>query len=173
MKKKWLISAISVVIIFQIIVLAGEYISAVYPLWRGKEIRMKIVPVDPRSYFRGNYARLRYPISSIPRQNFPGKLLPRQNEIVYVKLQQNETGLQDFAGIAMEKPQDGLFIRGRVYYPHKQQLTQKIEVRYGIEAWFQPKTVAENLEKELQTAGVATIRIAKNGKAVLVDVASN
>ena len=62
MNKKLILILLSIVIAFQIFVLAGEYTNAVYPLWTGQEIKLKTVPVDPRSLFRVNYARLRYEI---------------------------------------------------------------------------------------------------------------
>lgn len=170
MKNKYLFRTLALVVIFQICVLFGEYIAAVYPQWTGHEISLKTVPVDPRSLFRGNYAYLRYAISAVPREDFIGPALPRQNEIVYVKLRQTSAGYYEYAGISAMKPQDGIFIRGRVYYPHGKNLLQKIEIRYGIEALFRPVEIAEKLEKELHDGGLARVKIAANGKAVLLDV---
>ena len=42
------------------------------PLWTGKEIRVKVVPVDPRSLFRGNYARLNYDFSRLEKAHWRG-----------------------------------------------------------------------------------------------------
>ena len=38
----------------------------------GKEIRVKVVPVDPRSLFRGNYARLNYDFSRLKKAHWAG-----------------------------------------------------------------------------------------------------
>ena len=53
-------------IAFQLVVLAGMVVYAAMPLWTGTEIRVKTVPVDPRSMFRGNYAQLRYEFATLP-----------------------------------------------------------------------------------------------------------
>ena len=50
-------------ILFQFFVLTGMVAVAAMPLLSGTEIKIKTIPVDPRSLFRGNYARLRYEIS--------------------------------------------------------------------------------------------------------------
>ena len=52
-------------VLFQFVVLSGMYVSAALPLWTGTEVKIKTIPVDPRSLFRGNYATLRYPFSTI------------------------------------------------------------------------------------------------------------
>ena len=65
MSKKTITTGLAVVILLQIVVLGSEYLGAIYPLWTGEEIKLKTTPVDPRSLFRGNYARLRYGISTI------------------------------------------------------------------------------------------------------------
>ena len=48
MKKKIVIGLIAA-IAFQFVVLSGMYVSAQMPLWTGTEIKLKTVPVDPRS----------------------------------------------------------------------------------------------------------------------------
>jgi uncharacterized membrane-anchored protein len=72
MTKRLIPAAVLMAIAFQIVVLAGEYLGAVYPLWTGQEIKLKIVPVDPRSLFRGNYARLGYSISTVDLKEWRG-----------------------------------------------------------------------------------------------------
>ncbi len=170
MTNKYMLPGLTLIIFFQIAVLTGEYLTAVYPLWSGREIKLKTIPVDPRSYFRGNYARLRYQISTIPRTELGTAALPRQNEIIYIHLRETAGGLFEYAGISLQKPRDGLFIRGRVHYPHWQQGAQNLEILYGIEAWFRPMAEAATLEKALRSGGFASIKIAANGKAALLDV---
>ena len=172
MSKKTITMGLAFIIVLQITVLAGEYIGAVYPLWTGKEIRLKTIPMDPRSLFRGNYARLRYEISSIEGTKLPGKDL-RNGEIVYVKLKPGVDGLCVFDGVSLKKPGSGLFIRGRIQGKHSQRNSVMYDVRYGIEAYFAPKKKALALEKALRGGGVAIIMIAGNGKATLKEVITN
>jgi uncharacterized membrane-anchored protein len=160
------------VIVFQVAVLAGEYLGAVYPLWTGKEIRLKVVPVDPRSLFRGNYAQLRYDISTIDVKDLCEHKRFRNGEFVYIKLKPGIDGVDVFDGVGLDKPATGPFIRGRIRASNGQEDVQKCEVRYGIEAYFAPKQKALALEKELRDGGIAVVMVADNGKSTLKDIMS-
>ena len=173
MSKKTITTGLVIVIVFQIMVLAGEYLGAIYPLWSGEEIRLKTVPVDPRSLFRGNYARLRYGISSIEGKYLSEKKDLRNGEVVYVKLKPDADGLYVFDGVSLKKPESGPFIRGRLQGKHSQRKDVFYNVRYGIEAYFAPKEKAQALEKKLRNGGVAIVMIAGNGKASLKKVITN
>lgn len=173
MSKKTIMTGLAVIIVLQIAVLAGEYLGAIYPLWTGEEIRLKAVPVDPRSLFRGNYARLGYGISTIVRKDPGEKKELRNGEVVYVKLKPGVDGLCVFDGVSLKKPGSGLFIRGRIQGKHSQRNSVMYDVRYGIEAYFAPKKKALALEKALRGGGVAIIMIAGNGKATLKEVITN
>ena len=58
-------------IAFQLVVLAGMVVNAALPRWTGTEIRVRTVPVDPRSMFRGNYAQLGYDFGTLPEGALP------------------------------------------------------------------------------------------------------
>lgn len=171
MSKKNILKGLMVVITLQLIVLASEYLGAVYPLWTGKEIRLRVTPVDPRSIFRGNYARLRYDISTIGREFIDTQKELRNGEIVYLKFKPGKDGLFVFEDIGLTKPQNGPFLRGRLQ--GRQLRNKRIynhNVRYGVEAFFAPKERALALEKDLRSGGVAIIMVAENGKATLKDI---
>lgn len=172
MSKKNILTGLMIVIVFQLTVLASEYLGAIYPLWTGKEIRIRTRPVDPRSLFRGNYARLQYDISTIGKNCFDTKKGLRNNEVIYVKLKPSKNGLFVFEDAGLEKPEKGPFIRGRVQgrpFPNQ----WAYNVRYGIEAYFAPKEKALALERDLRRSGVAVIMVAENGKAALKDIVTN
>jgi len=170
-RKETVIAGIGVVILFQILVLAGVYLGAVYPLWTGKEIRLKTVPVDPRSLFRGNYAQLRYDISNIDASILGVETRPRNGETVYIRLKSSPDGIYVMDGAGLEKPAGPApFIRGRLLALSRGDQQEKYEVRYGIEAWFAPKEKALALEKDLRGGGIARVMVAGNGKAALKDV---
>jgi uncharacterized membrane-anchored protein len=170
MNRKTITAGLALVIVFQVAVLAGEYLGAVYPLWTGKEIRLKVVPVDPRSLFRGNYAQLRYDISSIDVKVLGEHKQYRNGEFVYIKLKPGIDGVYVFDGAGLDKPATGFFIRGRIRVTNGQEDVRKFEVRYGIEAYFAPKQKALILERELRDGGIAVVMIAGNGKPALKDV---
>ena len=152
------------IIVFQLLVLILEYGNAVLPLITGEEIRIKVIPVDPRSMFRGNYACLNYEIRQLILSN--NSRDPRMNEIIYVRLKQNENGLYEDEDASLTKPESGIFIRGRSQTTRMGETT----VRYGIEAFFAPKEKALELERKLRAGGIAVVMIYKNGKPALKDV---
>lgn len=172
MSRKLLLVALSVVIAFQCIVLFGEYINAVYPLWTGQEIKLKIGPVDPRSLFRGNYARLRYEISNITAEDINRLKTPRHGEIIYIKLKAEANGLYAYDGVSFTKPKNGVYIRGRVQTNRGRGRAGNYQIKYGIEAYFAPKEKALQIERELRNKGIVKVMVAKNGKATLKEVLS-
>ena len=170
MNRRWIMPGLVAVIVLQISVLTIEYIASVYPLWTGKEVRLKTTPVDPRSLFRGNYAVLNYDISRVSLDNMEDALLRRSGEIIYVKLKPAENNLHVFDGASFSKPDSGLYIRGRIKSGGWSKNSQPYPVRYGIEAFFAPKEKALDLEKRLRDGGVAVVMLANSGKAALKDV---
>jgi uncharacterized membrane-anchored protein len=152
------------IIVLQLSVLVMEYGNAVFPLISGKEIKIKVVPIDPRSLFRGNYARLNYDISRVKLNDNTVEF--RKNEIVYVSLIQNNNDLYEQQSVSLVKPDSGIFIRGRA----QETRTGMLQVRFGIEAFFAPKEKALDLESKLRSGGIAIIMIANNGKAAIKDI---
>ena len=170
MNRQWIMRGLIGAVALQVAVLAAEYLNSIYPLWSGQEIRLKTVPVDPRSMFRGNYVRLNYEISTIdiPRQT--DFSTPRQGEVVYVKLQPGSDDLYVSAGASFNKPEAGLYIRGRLQQTGWDTSTPPYQARYGIEAFFAPREKALELEQQLRNGGIAVVMLADNGKAMLKDV---
>ena len=103
MNKKLSIGLI-VAVIFQFLILTGMYVKAAIPLWTGQEIRVKTIPVDPRSLFRGNYARLRYDFDRVDEKHFDTKEILRTGDIVYVSLDKQADGLYTFSGAGLQAP---------------------------------------------------------------------
>ena len=169
MNKKLILILLSIVIAFQIFILSGEYTNAVYPLWMGQEIKLKTVPVDPRSLFRGNYARLRYEISDVPAADIDKLKAPRHGEILYVKLKAGSDGIYAYEGVSFERPENGIFIRGRVQ-KRRWSSSGNYQVKYGIEAYFAPKEKALKIEREMRDKCLAKVMVAKNGKATLKEI---
>ena len=155
-------------IAFQLVVLVGMVVNAALPLWTGTEIRVRTVPVDPRSMFRGNYAWLAYEFGTLPEDALAGEEDLRVGEVVYVRLERGEDGASEFAGGSLDPPTEGVFLRGRlatVISPYR--------VRFGIEAFFAPKERALELEKDLRNGGTALLMISESGRAALKDVIPN
>jgi len=148
-------------IVVQVLILIGMVVSAALPLLMGTDITVRTRPVDPRDLFRGNYAQLSYDFSRIPLQELASMVPLRTGEVVYVSLQQGRDGLHEFAAASLEKPDIGLFLRGRVEYVTEGQMS----VLYGIEAFFAPKDTALALEQTLRERAVATLAVSGSGRA--------
>ena len=163
---RWsMVISIAIAVFLQFLILTGMLVKAAMPLWTGTEIRVKTVPVDPRSMFRGNYARLNYEISRIPEGVLGDAKSIRRGEIVYVTVKPSENGLFEFAEASLDKPDTGVFLRGRIqnnYSPYR--------VKYGIEAFFAPKDKALRLERDLGSGGVAVLMVTDTGRVALKDV---
>ncbi|WP_444941322.1 GDYXXLXY domain-containing protein [Microbulbifer sp. ZKSA004] len=166
MKRRVVIGLVAAIGV-QLFILLGMYIKAQMPLWTGQPVSVKTVPVDPRSLFRGNYAQLNYPFSTLDKALFKGQGRLRQGEVVYVGLEKGPSGLYERASVSLEQPQGGVFIRGRVAGQDFWNSSDSYRIRYGIEAYFAPKEKALDLEKQLRDGGVAELMISADGRASL------
>ena len=165
----WLMAAIAL----QLGVLAMEYLGSVWPLWTGEEVRLEIAPVDPRSMFRGNYARLAYTVASVDSKLFEGsEEMLRKGEVVYVFVEEGEGEVWHATRVQLEQPLSGLFMRGRMIraWSHDE---QPLQIRYGIEAWFAPKEKALEIEAAARRSqgegerAYAVIAVSGSGRAAL------
>ncbi len=94
---------LGVTILFQMIVLIGMLGNSALPLITGEEVKLKTVPYDPRSLFRGNYARLNYEISRIDPEYFSDIERLRSGEVVYVSVAPGADGLQHLTSVSLKK----------------------------------------------------------------------
>lgn len=149
--------------LFQLFILGGMLISSNIPLWFGKEIKVNVEPVDPRSLLRGNYVRLRYDFESIAM-----KTNKKRDTKVYVELKENNNSMYEFEKVSFEKPTKGIFLQGRV----KGQYFKTLEIKVAnINAYFTQKKNALKLEKELRRGSViAVLMVDSRGKAIIKNV---
>jgi len=168
MNRSRIIIGLGIAIALQLFILLGIAGKAALPLWTGTEIRVKTVPRDPRSMFRGNYARLNYEIGTLPHELFETERKLRRGEIVYVSLKPGENGLYVAERASLDKPTEGVFLRGRITRAYK-----PYRVEYGIEAFFAPKKKALQLERDLRNSGVAVLMVTDSGRVTLKDVVPN
>lgn len=168
MNKRNIFTLLTAAAFAQIIILGGMVALAAKPLYSGQEVRVATLPIDPRSLFRGNYARLNYEFSSLPENALAEHQHLRSGEPVYVTLVTGAGDLYEYAGVSLNKPESGVFIRGRLQNRRNRQ-----RVKYGIEAWFAPKQEALRLERELRDGAVAVLMIDSSGKAALKDIVTS
>lgn len=135
MTRKRLVGLVTA-IIFQGLILIGMYVSAAMPQWTGTEIRVSTIPVDPRSMFRGHYARLNYAFSRVEIAGRGDNDNLRNGEIVYVGLDKGAEGLHQLSSVSLQKPDQGIFLRGRIEGQNFTDDNTFYRVKYGIEAFF-------------------------------------
>jgi uncharacterized membrane-anchored protein len=167
-------AALATAIVFQGLILTGMVAMAALPLVTGDEIQVKTQPVDPRDMFRGQYVRLGYAFSRIERHRLPAEADQRPGEVVFVSLTRAPDGSFEMAGASMQRPPQGPYLRGRVRGRESGMVEGQefLRIEYGIEAYFAPGDVALVLEDELRDGGVATLRLASNGRARITAVSA-
>jgi uncharacterized membrane-anchored protein len=143
-------------------------------LAEGREVVLDVIPVDPRSLFRGDYVILGYDISRHKLE--PGATEPKRNDYYYVTLRKGEGDKWVPVAGSTEKPKDvksdEVVIRGRVEYvfqPGNNEPPGKVvNLHYGIESFFVPEGTGRELEKMVGEKKIsAVIAIDSSGTAAI------
>lgn len=152
---------------FQVIVLLAMIVGRAVPLLTGQTILLKVMPVDPRDMFRGEYVTLSYEISRIPPQGIDGlksKTEPHnewQGRTIYVSLVPNQSGPGWYADkYSIQKPASGIFIQGKV--------ADWGRLEFGIESYFVQEGKGHYYEDALRSGKLfAEVSVTSTGQAVL------
>lgn len=144
-------------VILGIVVAFSLYLA--WPLMTGTNIILETRPVDPFDPVRGQYMVIAYEISSVP------VIADMQvNDIAYVRLSEDNTGIARYAGIDRKKPLEGIFLRGKITSIDGETMRMK----YGIEQFF--------FERHLEippTNLTVSARVSSGGQARIVDLLHN
>lgn len=132
----------------QLLILAGMFVKAFYPLAIGKDVVLKVIPVDPRDIFRGDYAALNYNMGSLLLDSIPNDLdrnaRYQYGDQVYVTLEQKGRFYEPTGVWGKHPEQAETVILGIVeYYDH---YNHQLSLRYGIETFFANPEKAKMLE---------------------------
>ncbi len=140
----WL--AVGAVALLQSTMLGAIVWDRVQLLKHGREVVLPIIPVDPRSLFRGDYVQLSYDVSRVPGRLLEGS--PQRGEAVYVSIARGADGawtaIRVTPGHTGAGGADGIVLRGRL--EHGGSDGQDAVVRYGIESYFVPEGKGRELE---------------------------
>ena len=108
----------------------------------GKEVVLPIIPVDPRSLFRGDYVRIDFPVTLVPAELFPKSDKPKRAAPVYVTVQRDGESWKPVA-VSDTKPVAGpeqAVMLGRLahnWWPTGRGPGQgTVRVNYGIERYY-------------------------------------
>lgn len=126
----------------------------------GQEVLLKIVPVDPRDFLRGDYVSLHYEINEMPKNS---KYYDEYHYFKgFVTLKQENDGTYVVNEVLETKPKDQLFLKGEV---HGKRIFYS-----GIDKYFVKEGQGKTLEKSLAKGGFAKISVGKNGEAGIKEI---
>jgi uncharacterized membrane-anchored protein len=142
----------------QVLVLAAMTVMRIVPLVTGDTILLRVVPVDPRDMFRGDYVILSYEFSR-PAAGFYGTDSAPQT--VYVQLEPEADGRHwRMAGVSAQRPAQGKFLRGKV--------TGWNRVEFGIESYYVQEGQGRQYEQAIRNRRLsAEVSVTGDGQAVL------
>jgi uncharacterized membrane-anchored protein len=161
---------IAIVAAGQVLALAWIVAGHVHHLTTGREIVLDVVPVDPRSLFRGDYVVLSTAAHALPRAMLDRQ--PFDGGDVFVVLEP-EAGKGWRTVSASAKPPattsvraNQVVLKGRVI---EQPVGERpVRVRYGIETYFVPEGKGRQLERAIGTKRVSVkLAVTSDGRAAI------
>jgi len=153
----------------QLVVLLAMIALRAVPLLSGDTLLVRVVPVDPRDLFRGDYVALGYAFSRLPAAGVEG--LPPdarsgrgrglEGRAVYVSLVPEPDGLHWRAeAFSLRPPATGRYIRGRI--------VRRDQLEFGIEAYYVQEGTGQAYERAAREKRLsAEIALASGGQAAL------
>lgn len=180
-----LILIAAVVAALQIGFLAWTISTRAAVLRDGREVLLKVQPVDPRDLLRGDYVVLGYEASNLPKEAFvksPDVKAPVDN-VVWVLLRKGADGVYAPAAYSFDRgamPQPGadeVIVRAKSVYSDPD---QGARVDYGIERFYLPEGEGKQIEKDMRERpffvvaaiaedGTAQIKAFKDGQTTLFE----
>ena len=154
---------------FQVVVLLAMIFLHLLPLLTGETILLRVTPVDPRDFFRGDYVILSYDFSRTPREEIEG--IPqsgfggkRHGQPVYVSLIADDDGKHwKQEKVSFNPPASGKYIQGR--YSGWNRMV------FGIESFYVQEGEGRKFEEAIIDRRLsAKVSLTKSGKAVLQDL---
>jgi uncharacterized membrane-anchored protein len=151
----------------------------------GKEIVLPIVPVDPRSLFRGDYVRIDFPVTMVSSALFPKDEKPRRAGPVFVTMQRQDAGDSKGDGPAWKPvavsatrptaaPASGpeqAVMQGRLahnWWPGNSGTPQQVRINYGLERYYVPEGKGLELENAARNKKLAVvIAVDRQGRSAI------
>lgn len=154
------IVAAVLIALLQVAFLGWTIVSRAAVLRDGKEVTLKVEPVDPRDLLRGDYVRLGYGIGqvrvSLLRQPpSPGRDL--SGVPLWLRMQRKPDGSWEPVSAAIDERDsnapgaDQVDIRGRVASTYGMTGQETLSVDYGIERFYLPEGEGLQIEKDMRT----------------------
>ena len=145
--------------VLQLSILTWTCTSPLMTVFQGDTVRLRVIPIDPRDLFRGEYVILGYDISRLPRHSTLG--VPSPGDIVYVELNRKQ-GSTEWEAVkwSRHRPTRGIFLRGTV------QSYSRVE--YGIESYFVEEGQGPEYERAVRSGDLyADIVVDDEGRGIV------
>jgi uncharacterized membrane-anchored protein len=159
--------------LLQAALLAWLIVDRALLLENGKEIRLAVVPVDPRDFLRGDYVILSYDISRLATDEVEGEDDFTYYEPIYVSLNETPVGWAATA-IHHVRPESGTFLKGTVEnaFPRDSCTVaapcQELQIAYDLEQFFVPEGKGRDLEALRNDQRMSVdVAVADDGRAAL------
>ena len=145
----------------QLAVVGGMVALEQFSMANAQTVYLKVIPVDPRDFFRGDYVVLGYDFDKVIQRDLPGR-----NGHLYVTLTPSADGKAwQAANASVSKPENGIFIEGKIK-PWSSGFSSRPQ--FGIEAYYVQEGQGKQWEKSIREKKVlAEVRVAPSGKARL------
>jgi uncharacterized membrane-anchored protein len=152
----------------QLLILVGMIAARAVPLITGQTVLVRVVPVDPRDLFRGDYVTLSYEFSRTPPREVKGLSLVShhgrvklEDRTVYAPLVREPDGVHwRAANITVVKPATGPFLRG--------QMSSHGSLEFGIEAYYVQEGTGLQYENAIRDRQLsAELAVTSSGQAAL------
>ncbi len=127
----------------------------------GREIVLPIIPVDPRDLFKGDYVRLGFPISNVPRELT--KDLPAGTKNAFVTLEQQADTSWTVRGTSLRYP--AAVAGNQIVLRARPASFNTGNMHYGIERYYVPEgkgPALEKLAREKKLAAVVAVDTSGN-----------
>lgn len=164
--------AIGAVLAAQVLVLADMVWDRITLLNTGREVVLDVIPVDPRSLFRGDYVILNYDISRFDGALVDGNVA--RGATIYVTIAKDAAGKWKVVRASGEMPRGPgageVVLKARSdrwrFGPVAANAT--IQASYGIESYFIPEGTGRELERLVGEKRIrAVVAVGRDGTAAL------
>lgn len=139
-----------------LLIIASYTVYKEYILHFGYSVMLKVRPVDPRDLFRGDYVILDYDINFPQKDqrifNYYGRetekdAIIKDGDTVYVMLIKDGQYYTGGDIYHLQRPEKGLFIKGRARTGKSWDSAYNFIIIYGIENYFVPEGQGREIER--------------------------
>lgn len=177
MNGKKLVAAAIVLAAAQIAFLSWMIAGRAAVLRDGQEVLLKVEPVDPRDFLRGDYVILTYEIRNVPVklvENAPAGEFVSEGGPIFVRLAKDADGfwrarsafLGDVESYSLPRSPDEVYLRGLVSAGWSLGPDASFSVDYGIDRYYVPEGQGREIESDMRERPFGVLAaIGKDGVA--------